>query len=111
MVTRIAKIAWHPLSENQSHLIVLSSDGALRMYNVVLVPDEPEFEYFTVPPVRASRASMLGTSYGLGFEEREAVSFGFGCSGGGSPGTNLADCDAGQGMGEVGGVCLLFMCS
>ncbi|KAI8803674.1 hypothetical protein BJ742DRAFT_682873 [Cladochytrium replicatum] len=101
-VTRIAKIAWHPLSENQSHLVVLSSDGALRMYNVVLMPDEPEFEYFTVPPARASRASMLGTSYGLGFEEREAISFSLGSCGGGLPGTNLADSDAGQGMGEVG---------
>ncbi|KAJ3059283.1 hypothetical protein HDU99_006417, partial [Rhizoclosmatium hyalinum] len=38
----IAKVAWHPLSESHCHLVVLTADGILRMYDMSSDPSEPE---------------------------------------------------------------------
>ena len=42
---RICKIAWHPLSSTNSHLLVLSSNGILRMFNLAQDIEEPEQTY------------------------------------------------------------------
>ncbi|KAJ3413851.1 hypothetical protein HDV05_007372 [Chytridiales sp. JEL 0842] len=39
---RVVKVDWHPLSESGAHLMVLSSDGMLRMYDTSKNPEEPE---------------------------------------------------------------------
>ncbi|KAJ1534260.1 hypothetical protein HK096_004104 [Nowakowskiella sp. JEL0078] len=88
LVNRIVKVEWHPLSENGAHLLVLSSNGVLRMFNVALNPEEPELEIhmfeetrLAVPRFRNSapktkRRTFLSADFG----EREAVSFCFGGS-------------------------------
>ncbi|KAL7751411.1 hypothetical protein RI367_003271 [Sorochytrium milnesiophthora] len=40
--THILKVVWHPLSATASHLLVLTSDGRLRMYDVCNSLNEPE---------------------------------------------------------------------
>ena len=39
---KICKILWHPLSSTNSHLLVLSSNGILRMFNLAQDIEEPE---------------------------------------------------------------------
>ncbi|KAJ3052042.1 hypothetical protein HK097_006954 [Rhizophlyctis rosea] len=46
----VVKLSWHPLAENKSHLVVLSSDGHLRMYNVGKEPEEPEQQFHFLDP-------------------------------------------------------------
>ncbi|KAJ3103493.1 hypothetical protein HDU97_010076 [Phlyctochytrium planicorne] len=41
-ITRIVRVQWHPLSDGKCHLMVLSSNGILRMYNLAKNPDDPE---------------------------------------------------------------------
>ncbi|ORY46329.1 hypothetical protein BCR33DRAFT_715448 [Rhizoclosmatium globosum] len=66
----IAKVAWHPLSESHCHLVVLTADGILRMYDMSSDPSEPEqVAYFSDQSV-----------FGIDLDEREAVSFAFGHS-------------------------------
>ncbi|RIA99135.1 nuclear pore component-domain-containing protein [Glomus cerebriforme] len=38
----IAKVLWHPMSESGSHLVVLTEDMLLRMYNIINDVNEPE---------------------------------------------------------------------
>ncbi|CAG8482401.1 10862_t:CDS:10 [Funneliformis mosseae] len=41
----IAKVLWHPMSESGSHLMVLTEDMRLRMYNVIDDVNEPEHTF------------------------------------------------------------------
>ncbi|KAJ3216811.1 hypothetical protein HDU67_008897 [Dinochytrium kinnereticum] len=92
-ITRIAKVSWHPMSEGKAHLMVLSSNGMFRMYNLGKNPDEPEvsfsfceLESFGVESLRSSpkrnnKAGMFSSDY----EDLEAVSFDVGTGVGWGP--------------------------
>ncbi|KAJ3294355.1 hypothetical protein HDU79_011127 [Rhizoclosmatium sp. JEL0117] len=89
----IAKVAWHPLSESHCHLVVLTADGILRMYDMSSDPSEPEqVAYFSdqseyapykspssTNPSPVKRTNSKGV-FGIDLDEREAVSFAFGHS-------------------------------
>ncbi|KAJ3300233.1 hypothetical protein HK104_003147 [Borealophlyctis nickersoniae] len=84
----VAKVLWHPLSEAQSHLLVLSSDGFLRMYNVNLEIEEPEQSFHFLDPSleedeRDGPGVMGAGLYAADRDESELVSF---CFGGGTIG-------------------------
>lgn len=80
----IVKAEWHPLSSTDSHLVILSSDGCLRMYDVSSELKEPEQciyigpqyydEYRTFTP----SYYVPGRSISGNKEEMEATSFYFG---------------------------------
>ncbi|KAF9103082.1 hypothetical protein BGX27_010737, partial [Mortierella sp. AM989] len=40
--SKIVKVLWHPLSKGYSHVLVMTHDNLLRMYDVAVNPDEPE---------------------------------------------------------------------
>ncbi|TPX62056.1 hypothetical protein PhCBS80983_g00676 [Powellomyces hirtus] len=78
--SQIAKVQWHPLSEKQTHLMVLSTDGTLWMHDVTAGAHSLERSYHFIgssdglPPSRTNRAGMFGPD----LDEEEFVSF---CSG------------------------------
>ncbi|KAI8384616.1 uncharacterized protein BYT42DRAFT_563086 [Radiomyces spectabilis] len=47
--TRILKVAWHPLSKTNSHLLVLGTDNVLRMFDVSADIEEPEQSFDLSP--------------------------------------------------------------
>ncbi|KAJ3044895.1 hypothetical protein HDV00_000177 [Rhizophlyctis rosea] len=80
---RVSKVLWHPLAELNAHLVVLSSDGYLRMYNVAKNPEEPEqvfhfldsfYDYEAQPQAPIHRPNTFAADA----EQREVVSFCFG---------------------------------
>ncbi|KAI9498516.1 hypothetical protein BDB00DRAFT_867663 [Zychaea mexicana] len=76
---RVVKALWHPLSETKTHIMVLSSDSVLRMFDVSGNIDEPEQLYDLSPSFQNSAASRrpsrgITLDDGLGMEE-EAVTF------------------------------------
>ncbi|KAJ3068728.1 hypothetical protein HDU98_008149 [Podochytrium sp. JEL0797] len=85
--SRVVKVAWHPMSAESSHLMVLTADGCLRMYDVGTDPDEPEqtawfsdqSEFlptsFKTSSTTPSPAKRKGGVFGIDLDEREAVSF------------------------------------
>ncbi|KAJ3255959.1 hypothetical protein HDU77_003458 [Chytriomyces hyalinus] len=96
----IVKVAWHPLSEGDCDLVILTADGWLRMYNISADPDEPEQSFcfsdqstFSSPRKTRSknstpdkRASARSSDkkrgiFGIDLDEREAISFAFGPDG------------------------------
>ncbi|KAJ3082976.1 hypothetical protein HK102_001353 [Quaeritorhiza haematococci] len=108
---RIVKVMWHPLSDGNLHLMIMSSDGCLRMYNVATNPDDPEQTfYFGDKPLTEDvdapiddadmdedLARTLATKVSLvqrrktgvftaSYEEHEAVSFCLGADGDGMGG-------------------------
>ncbi|CAG8564149.1 33817_t:CDS:10 [Racocetra persica] len=67
----IAKVLWHPMSESGSHLVVLTEDMKLRMYNVLEDVNEPE-QVFCFSPTPQNEFVSFST------ESTKAVSFCFG---------------------------------
>ncbi|KAG2224544.1 hypothetical protein INT45_004389 [Circinella minor] len=77
---RVIKFLWHPLSETKTHLMVLSTDGVLRLFDVSGNINEPE-QLFDLTPtfgntIFTKRRPRRGISVDddLGSEE-EAVTF------------------------------------
>ncbi|KAJ3120909.1 hypothetical protein HK100_012604, partial [Physocladia obscura] len=101
----VVKMLWHPLSFNKSHLMVLTADGLLRMYDVSTDPNEPEqivcfsdqsafgpssaLKIARSPTSKKKSSSSNGGSggvFGIDIDEREAVSFSLGCGDDGGDG-------------------------
>ncbi|KAJ3195976.1 hypothetical protein HK101_010482 [Irineochytrium annulatum] len=73
-VNRVVEAKWHPASESRMHLVVLSSNSVVRIYDVKNNPDDPEQTYsfsdlsptedledtsfVTAPPYRPSPRKM-----------------------------------------------------
>ncbi|KAF9139854.1 hypothetical protein BGX30_007386 [Mortierella sp. GBA39] len=68
--SKVVKVLWHPLSKGFTHLVVLTHDGLLRMYDVAANIDEPEQIFSFRDEGVASRA--------YGMEVLQAASFCFG---------------------------------
>ncbi|KAF8929829.1 hypothetical protein BGZ47_000863 [Haplosporangium gracile] len=68
--SKVVKALWHPLSKGFTHLVVLTHDGLLRMYDVAVDIDEPEQVFSFRDEGVASRA--------YGMEVFQAASFCFG---------------------------------
>ncbi|KAI9339924.1 hypothetical protein BDR26DRAFT_1007662 [Obelidium mucronatum] len=96
--SRVVKISWHPMSDGFVHLMVLTADGCLRMYDIYSDPDEPEqFAYFSdqsefmakkksvsspsPSKSKGNSSSKRGGIFGIDLDEREAVSFAVGVGG------------------------------
>ncbi|ORX53876.1 hypothetical protein BCR36DRAFT_411021 [Piromyces finnis] len=81
---KIVKAAWHPLSSTNSHLVILSSDGCLRLFDVSSESKEPEQRYFIGPQYYneykefSSSVYIPGRSISGNSEEMETISFTFG---------------------------------
>jgi WD40 repeat protein len=81
---KIVKAAWHPLSSTNSHIVILSSDGCLRLFDVSSESKEPEQLYYVGPQYYDeykyfnSSVYIPGRSISGNSEEMEAVSFTFG---------------------------------
>ncbi|EIE79701.1 hypothetical protein RO3G_04406 [Rhizopus delemar RA 99-880] len=79
--SEILKVDWHPLSESKGHLVVLSSDSILRIFNVGVDIEEPE-QSFDLSPVESK--SGLKSHRGFSFEDddmngyEDAVTFSLG---------------------------------
>ncbi|KAI8855098.1 hypothetical protein BC829DRAFT_379214 [Chytridium lagenaria] len=91
-ITRIAKVAWHPLSDGNSHLMVLSCNGVFRMYNLSRNPDEPEQTFsfcdsgaLSSPSKTSPKKSNKEGIFALSSEVSEAVSFALGSGCGWGP--------------------------
>lgn len=90
----ITRIKWHPLSDGHVHLMILSADGCLRMYNTSTNPDYPEQTFWfsdlgidVDESLRATAASLDSSPkksrnksgmFGFDLDSKEAVSFDFG---------------------------------
>ncbi|KAJ1982705.1 hypothetical protein H4R34_001613 [Dimargaris verticillata] len=72
-VGRVAKVMWHPLSSVEAHLMVLTSDGTLRVYNVLENLDFPEQTHHFGSTTSQTRPTSR--AIGLDTETPEAVSF------------------------------------
>ncbi|CAG8516426.1 3901_t:CDS:10 [Ambispora leptoticha] len=71
----ICKVLWHPLSRNGSHLMVLTTDGNLRMYDIFTNYNEPTQVFQVI------ESSKTRNGYGCNLDdEPEAASFCFGQS-------------------------------
>jgi hypothetical protein len=70
---KIVKILWHPLSATHSHLLVLSSNGILRMFNVIQNVEEPEQTYYFCSMDEDIKKKKSG--FGANLDELEATSF------------------------------------
>ncbi|KAJ3016461.1 UNVERIFIED_CONTAM: hypothetical protein HDU68_012211 [Siphonaria sp. JEL0065] len=98
--SRIVKVSWHPMSDGFVHLMVLTADGCLRMYDINTDADEPEqTAYFSDQsefmssknrkqailsnsiPVKSSSTPKRRGVFGIDLDEREAVSFVVGAGG------------------------------
>jgi len=81
---KIIKAAWHPLSSTNSHIVILSSDGCLRLFDVSSESKEPEQLYYIGPQYYneykafSSSTYIPGRSISGNSEEMETVSFTFG---------------------------------
>lgn len=82
--TKIVKIEWHPLSDSNSHLVVLTSNGYLRLYNVVKDLVEPEISIRVKEengqPDEIGNLTCSLKRISFGFFGNEAVDFEFGQS-------------------------------
>ena len=74
---RIVKAMWHPSSRTGSHLLVLSANGILRLFDVAADVEEPEQVFYFCSPDYKKQRSWFGGNP----DEMEAVSF---CLGSGS---------------------------
>ncbi|KAF9204316.1 hypothetical protein BGZ49_005441 [Haplosporangium sp. Z 27] len=68
--SKIVKVLWHPLSKGYSHVLVMTHDNLLRMYDVSVDPDEPE-QIFNF----AEGGHTSGT-YGLDVDNAASFCFG-----------------------------------
>ncbi|KAI9365994.1 hypothetical protein DFJ73DRAFT_806605 [Zopfochytrium polystomum] len=93
--TTVAKIKWHPLSEGDNHLMVLTSDGCLRIFNTSQSPEKQEqtfwfsdlgdeFGAMSLSPQKRKGARPSGR-FGTDLDAKEAVSFGIGGGSGWGP--------------------------
>ncbi|KAH6584107.1 hypothetical protein BASA50_000584 [Batrachochytrium salamandrivorans] len=82
LVNRVSKILWHPLSETGTHLVVLSSNAVLRIYDVASSSRDPEqtipfgstssdYDIYAAPRTNKHR-------FGSEIDDSDAVSFCFG---------------------------------
>lgn len=55
---RLLKMAWHPLSETRTHIMVLSTDNILRMFDVSGNIDEAEQTFDLAPAHAKDKSSM-----------------------------------------------------
>ncbi|KAG6911695.1 hypothetical protein DXG01_007945 [Tephrocybe rancida] len=69
MAAPIAKIEWHPWGEAGSTLMVMTTDGRLREYDISVDTDEPQQILTFIPERRANSIFATDTS------EREVASF------------------------------------
>ncbi|KAM5534279.1 hypothetical protein V8D89_012007 [Ganoderma adspersum] len=69
----VAKIDWHPWGQSGSTLLVLTTDGKLREYDISEDADEPQ-QTLSFVPEKKKGSSFLADSGG----EREAISFALG---------------------------------
>ncbi|KAI7870947.1 hypothetical protein BDF14DRAFT_1719723 [Spinellus fusiger] len=81
--TQVLKVVWHPLSELHAHLLVLSTDNLLRMFNISKDIEEPE-QCFDLSPGRRKKSTKVAR--GIRFDddlgpEEDTVSFSLGTSG------------------------------
>ncbi|XP_064459760.1 nucleoporin 88-like isoform X1 [Ornithodoros turicata] len=67
----VTDVAWHPDSETDSHILVLTSDNHLRLYNI----SEPQAPQLMLP---VGVCHGLSSSIGASLGEDTAVSFDFG---------------------------------
>ncbi|KAF7720796.1 hypothetical protein EC973_006072 [Apophysomyces ossiformis] len=55
----VLKVAWHPLSETQSHILILGDDSRLRMFDISADIEAPEQVFDLAPSQRKHDASPL----------------------------------------------------
>lgn len=73
--TSIAKVSWHPLAEGGTGLLVLTTDGTLRLYDVARDVNEPEQEY-EIGNVSHRGVREASFGYSADFDDQaEAASF------------------------------------
>ncbi|KAG0171462.1 hypothetical protein DFQ28_005138 [Apophysomyces sp. BC1034] len=78
--TRILKVDWHPLSETQSHILILGDDSRLRMFDISSDIESPE-QVFDLAPSQRKRvpAPKRGVFFTDDLDtDEEAVSFSLG---------------------------------
>ncbi|KAF9428188.1 hypothetical protein BGZ76_002025 [Entomortierella beljakovae] len=68
--SKIAKVLWHPLSKGYSHVLVLTHDSVLRMYDVATNPDEPEQVF------NFTEGGHAAGAYGLDIDNAASFCFG-----------------------------------
>ncbi|KAJ1659621.1 hypothetical protein IWQ61_001342 [Dispira simplex] len=76
--TQVVKVQWHPLSASGTHLMVLTSDGTLRMYDIAENLAEPEQTHYFGPPETRGAYRRVTRLFGSDLEMQEAVSFSLG---------------------------------
>ncbi|CAO3591650.1 unnamed protein product [Absidia cylindrospora] len=77
--TRILKMDWHALSETGSHIMVLSNDSFLRMFDVSVDTNTPE-QKFNLAVSQRKQSATTTTSFGISAddemdEEEEVATF------------------------------------
>ncbi|KAG0038674.1 hypothetical protein BGZ82_011253 [Podila clonocystis] len=68
--TKVVKVLWHPLSKGLSHVLVMTQDNILRMYNVAVDIDEPEQVF------NFGAEGHTSSSYGLVVDDAASFCFG-----------------------------------
>ncbi|KAF9358550.1 hypothetical protein BGX26_001494 [Mortierella sp. AD094] len=68
--SKIVKVLWHPLSKGYSHVLVMTHDNLLRMYDVAVDPDEPEQVY------NFAEGEHTSGTYGLDVDNASSFCFG-----------------------------------
>lgn len=81
---QVLKMLWHPLSESKTHLLVLTSDSMLRMFDLAKDLDEPE-QLFDLSPATNRFVSKPTKKFSysaadIADDREDAVSFCFGDS-------------------------------
>ncbi|KAI9317468.1 hypothetical protein BX666DRAFT_1937523 [Dichotomocladium elegans] len=79
----VVKALWHPLSETQTHLMVLTTDSFLRMFDVSGNIDEAEQSFDLSPSQRRTSETSRRQSYAISLDDEldmdeEAVTFALG---------------------------------
>ncbi|KAG0216036.1 hypothetical protein BGX33_000557 [Mortierella sp. NVP41] len=67
---KVVKVLWHPLSKGFTHLLVLTHDGLVRMYDVAVDIDEPEQVFSFMAE------GITSNSYGMDVIEMASFCFG-----------------------------------
>ncbi|KAF9290754.1 hypothetical protein BGZ68_006151 [Mortierella alpina] len=67
---KIVKVLWHPLSKGFTHVLVMTQDGMLRMYDVATDVDEPEQVF------NFGEEGHTSSTYGLDIDDTASFCFG-----------------------------------
>ncbi|KAG0338394.1 hypothetical protein BG004_007247, partial [Podila humilis] len=67
---KVVKVLWHPLSMGSSHILIMTQDNILRMYDVANNVDEPEQVF------NFAGEGHTSNSYGLDVEDAASFCFG-----------------------------------